>query len=85
MSVTKTCLDLITLPTLSMHSAKKNRKKVITPDDINSLFADKKPVEEEEEEEEDDDEDESALGGSEDLFTNVECCNNPRTPVMNTH
>lgn len=43
--------------------AKKNRKKVITPDDINSLFAEKKPIEDEDEESEEDEEDQNALTG----------------------
>ena len=37
---------------------------MITPDDINSLFADKKSVEEEEEEEDEDDDIENNMGGT---------------------
>jgi hypothetical protein len=54
---------LLRRPRLPFVSAKKNRKKVITPDDINSLFADKKQVDDEDEENEEDEADQNALTG----------------------
>ena len=58
-----------------LRRAKKNRKKVITPDDINSLFADKKSVEEEEEEEDEDEDTENNIGG-----TSLLCFLSPHLP-----
>jgi hypothetical protein len=55
---------LLRRPRLPFVSAKKNRKKVITPDDINSLFADKKQVDDEDEENEEDEADQNALTGT---------------------
>lgn len=45
------------------YRTKKNRKKVITPDDINSLFSEKKAADDEENEEEEEEEEDNQLAG----------------------
>ena len=43
---------------------KKNRKKVITPDDINSLFSEKKATDDEETEDDEEEEEDNQLAGN---------------------
>ena len=57
-------LNLSSVIPATSYRTKKNRKKVITPDDINSLFSEKKAADDEENEEEEEEEEDNQLAGN---------------------
>ena len=60
------CNSSIYLMIFTLDRTKKNRKKVITPDDINSLFSERKVADDEEAEDEEEEEEDNQLTGDSD-------------------